>query len=158
MSELHNEIWLQSLITAPIEESTSLEYKAAPALQNNKEIRKDVSAMANSSGGIIIYGLKEKKDANGNNIPDALDDVSTTHVTKETLEQIILAIQPPLVEFKIEKVETPSLGSSAHVLVVIKKRRPFRARDFFFIRTQGSVRLGGLHPGLLTHRPFRTKK
>ena len=54
---------LQNYITSEIEESLTLEYKSAEALDRNetkkKEITKDVSAMANSAGGIIVYGISE---------------------------------------------------------------------------------------------------
>ena len=57
---------LQNFITSEIEESLTLEYKAAEALDRNetkkKEITKDVSAMANSAGGILIYGISEYGD------------------------------------------------------------------------------------------------
>jgi len=52
---------LQSLDTNAVAESSTLEYKASPAVdKNNKdEIAKDVSAMANAEGGQIIYGMTE---------------------------------------------------------------------------------------------------
>lgn len=57
---------LQRYINEEIEESLNLDYKAADALAktNRKrgEVTKDVSAMANSDGGVIIYGIKERPD------------------------------------------------------------------------------------------------
>lgn len=49
---------LQKLIQ--IEESTVLEYKGSFAKQNPKwkeELAKDISALANSNGGTIIFGI-----------------------------------------------------------------------------------------------------
>lgn len=57
--EIKSEKDLRELIDNKIEESTTLEYKSLESLTNNKEIAKDVSAMANSEGGIIIYGIGE---------------------------------------------------------------------------------------------------
>ena len=69
-----NEAWniekLNSLISSKIEESFSLEYKAAGAFSETDkkkrgvrtEITKDFSAMANSSGGTIVYGMAEYSD------------------------------------------------------------------------------------------------
>lgn len=54
---------LQKLIQDEIEESTVLEYKSSFAIQNKKwkeELAKDVSALANSNGGNIIFGIREK--------------------------------------------------------------------------------------------------
>lgn len=54
---------MQKLIQDEIEESTVLEYKSSFAIQNKKwkeELAKDVSALANSNGGNIIFGIREK--------------------------------------------------------------------------------------------------
>lgn len=55
---------LQKLIQNEIEESTVLEYKGSFAKQNPKwkeELAKDISALANSNGGTIIFGIREKR-------------------------------------------------------------------------------------------------
>ena len=57
--EIKSEKDLQELIDNKIEESTTLEYKSLDSLKDNAEIAKDISAMANSEGGVIIYGIKE---------------------------------------------------------------------------------------------------
>jgi predicted HTH transcriptional regulator len=63
MPKVWNEARLMKLIENEIEESLTLEYKSAEALDRTdfkkKEITKDVSAMANSAGGTIIYGIFE---------------------------------------------------------------------------------------------------
>src|SRR5687767_12659316 len=46
----------------PVEESQTLEYKAADAIHDKAEISKDISAMANAAGGTIIYGIAEFAD------------------------------------------------------------------------------------------------
>ena len=47
-------------------ESIHLDYKASDAVERSKrsEITKDVSAFANSDGGVLVYGVGEKKAAN----------------------------------------------------------------------------------------------
>ena len=54
---------IQYLIDNGVEESIHLDFKAAGALakddKKKNEIAKDVSAFANSDGGIIIYGISE---------------------------------------------------------------------------------------------------
>ena len=62
---------LQKLIQNEIEESTVLEYKGSFAKQNPKwkeELAKDISALANSNGGTIIFGIREKESEGGNSI------------------------------------------------------------------------------------------
>src|SRR5215212_7814039 len=72
VGEIHMpNIWTESEIQRYIddeeEESLTLDYKAASALAKSDgkktEIAIAVSAMANSAGGIIIYGLREHPTA-----------------------------------------------------------------------------------------------
>src|SRR5687768_5788012 len=76
---------LDALIRNGAEESMYLEFKAAGALANDKksEICKDVSAFANSDGGVIIYGIEER-DHKAN----AFSFVDGAVITKEWLEQV----------------------------------------------------------------------
>ncbi len=93
MIELHkleeyNIETLTSFIENEIEESVHIEFKSGEALSKTdskkKEVSKDVSAIANSDGGIIIYGISEK-----NHKADGFAFVDGTVYTKEWLEQII---------------------------------------------------------------------
>ena len=76
------------LIRSRAEESIHIEFKAGPALDwtdsRKKEIAKDVSAFANSDGGIIIYGLSEE-----NNAASGYSFVDRNEFSKEWLEQVI---------------------------------------------------------------------
>jgi hypothetical protein len=71
-----------------MEESVYLEFKSAASLENtdrNKiEISKDVSAFANSDGGLLIYGIKEKDHK-----ADSYDFIDGRKVTKEWIENVI---------------------------------------------------------------------
>ncbi|MCW9706022.1 AlbA family DNA-binding domain-containing protein [Fodinibius salsisoli] len=62
--ENYNQDDINNLIKNEVEESLILEFKRAGSLskkrKDKKEIGKDVSAVANSDGGIIIYGIAEK--------------------------------------------------------------------------------------------------
>jgi predicted HTH transcriptional regulator len=66
MSAKWDQAELERHIKDGVEENLNLDYKAADALGTSdgkkKEITKDVSAFANSAGGIIIYGIKEYDD------------------------------------------------------------------------------------------------
>ena len=54
---------LDQMIADKVEESLAVEYKRADALAKTDgkkaDITKDVSAFANSSGGVLIYGIAE---------------------------------------------------------------------------------------------------
>ena len=93
---------IQQMIANGIEESISLDYKAADALQNTdgkkKEIAKDVSAMANSAGGIIVYGIKEFSDDERRHLPEGITPIYRDTFSKEQLEQIISNNISPKIE------------------------------------------------------------
>jgi len=85
--------WTESDILKMIEnetpESLTLDYKRSDSLGKNdkkkNEISKDVSAFANSAGGILIYGIAED-----GNVPTSIDaGVDPNEITKEWLEQVI---------------------------------------------------------------------
>jgi hypothetical protein len=80
---------VKKLIADGVSESLTLEYKRSGALEKSstkiKEISKDISALANSAGGILIYGVIEE----GNN-PISIDEGSDINlISREWLEQII---------------------------------------------------------------------
>lgn len=98
MTKIWDQDRVEQYISQGIEESLNLDYKAADALEKNEkkknEIRKDVSAMANSDGGIIIYGLTE--DTSNRHLPGSLDPIDRNTISKEWLEQVISNIRPKI--------------------------------------------------------------
>jgi len=97
-----NILELEQLIVNGVEENTTLEYKSAEALQNTdskkKEIAKDVSAMANSVGGIIIYGIKEFDSRDKNFLPEKITPINRCQFSRDQLEQIINSNISPKIE------------------------------------------------------------
>lgn len=89
---------IQNMIQDEIEESLHLDYKAAGALAKTppkrNEIVKDVTAFANSDGGIIIYGVREFSDHERSHLPDKIDPISRADFSKEWLEQVISNAAP----------------------------------------------------------------
>ena len=80
-----------SLITNRVRESLILEYKSCDALARadakKREISKDVSALANSAGGVIVYGVMEDR---GTHEPKDVDiGYDPTDLSAEWLEQVI---------------------------------------------------------------------
>jgi hypothetical protein len=110
---------LQSLIVGQVEESISLDYKHAAALSRDDkkrdEITKDVSAFANSAGGIIIYGIAEA--ATAKHLPEGLTPVDRTQYSKEWLEQVIHRIQPKIEG--IEVIPIPLSSATNHVAYAV---------------------------------------
>lgn len=105
---------LQSLHTNGVVESSTLEYKASPAVdKNNKEeIAKDISAMANAEGGQIIYGMTE-----ANNLPTGLDSgVNPKPYDGLWFEQVIQQNVTPKIEGL--KIFLVPLGTGNNAIVV----------------------------------------
>ncbi|MHC5728507.1 MAG: AlbA family DNA-binding domain-containing protein, partial [Nostoc sp.] len=124
-----------SMIKDGVQESLELDYKECPAIfpltdGKKKELSKDVSAFANSAGGIIIYGIKE----NGH-IPTEIDTgFDPNALSKERLEQTINSnIHPRINELIIKQIELVTTNPG-HVLYVVSipqatTRAPHQAAD-----------------------------
>jgi hypothetical protein len=112
---------LQSLIVGQVEESVSLEYKHGAALSRDDkkrdEITKDVSAFANSAGGLIVYGITEGTTATTRHLPVALAPVDRTQFSREWLEQVIQRIQPKIDGIEIIPISLAS--SPSHVAYAV---------------------------------------
>jgi len=91
---------LNSLIDNQIEERIDLDYKRADSLgksdSKKTEITKDVSAMANAAGGLIIYGIGEYSDPSKKHLPEKLDPIDRNLITREWLDQVVGNIRPKI--------------------------------------------------------------
>ncbi len=114
---------LQSFIKGEIEESLTLEYKSAEALDKNdykkKEITKDVSAMANAAGGLLIYGISEFAETDKRHLPEKITPVNRTDFPREWVEQIINAIRPRIDGIVIHSVNLSSGENDAVYIIEI---------------------------------------
>lgn len=123
MAKNWSEAKIQNFIRSEIEESLTLEYKAAEALDRNetkkKEITKDVSAMANSAGGLIIYGISEYSREDKRHLPEKITPVNRTKFPREWVEQIIQAIRPRIDGILIHSVNLSSGENDVAYIVEI---------------------------------------
>jgi hypothetical protein len=126
------------LISNRVEESLTLDYKAcgalAPTESKKREVSKDVSAFANSAGGVIVYGIIEDK-----RIPIHLDvGYSPSDISKEWIEQVINSnIQRRIDGIRINPVRIG--GTSDHQVVYVvwvpqSARAPHMAADHRFYK------------------------
>lgn len=119
---------LTQLIELGIQENLHLDYKASRALlkKNRDEIIKDVSAFANSDGGILVYGINEK-----DHLPEALDEgVPNKEMSREWIEQILNSnITPPISGIEIYQI--PRAESHSYYVLSVPKsyRGPHQASD-----------------------------
>ena len=107
-----------SLIKNQIQESLTLEYKRSAALNksdNSKksELTKDISAFANSSGGVILYGMKED-----GHYPTEIDEgLDPDDISKEWIEQVVnSSVHPKIDGLRINQI---SIANSERVLYAI---------------------------------------
>jgi predicted HTH transcriptional regulator len=120
---------LQTLINSRAEESITLEFKRSDSLgipgkpeldeKSKTEISKDVSAMANSAGGVIVYGIAEDKDEPHPAI--ALSPVDPQKFSKDWLEQVINSrIKPRIQELLIHSIQLTGTyaGQVAYIVCV----------------------------------------
>ncbi len=133
MSTVWTEVELQQHITDAIPESLNLDYKASGSLAktNDKraEITKDVSAMANSDGGVIIYGISEDRNVTPP-VPGQITPVDASVISKEWLEHVINNIRPRLTGFVIHPVQLSSAPNHfAYVVEIPQSTTAHQAMD-----------------------------
>ena len=127
---------VEQYITDGVEENLHLDYKGAGAISKTdgkkKEISKDVSAFANSDGGIIIYGLREFDDAQRNHLPESIESINGTEFSKEWLEQVInSSISPRIKGIKITPIQVGEIEDNRVIFVteIPKSNTAHQAKD-----------------------------
>jgi hypothetical protein len=129
-----------SLITNRVRESLTLEYKSCDALaktdRKKQELSKDVSALANSAGGVIVYGITEDRSTHEPKDVDVGYDPGD--VSAEWLEQVINSnIQRRITGVRINTVDLISTrpGKVLYVVYVPEsKLAPHMAADKRFYK------------------------
>jgi hypothetical protein len=125
-------------------ERLDLEYKRAESLENTdakkNEISKDVSAMANSAGGTLIYGVTEDKNARTMHVSGGIDPKV---VAIEWLEQVINSrIQRRIDGVRINSIPLTTVdpGNVAYIVFVPQSTRaPHMAADHRFYKRLGTT-------------------
>jgi hypothetical protein len=126
---MNEEIWDEDrvikMIADGIEESLHLDYKAAGALakldKKREEIVKDVTAFANSDGGIIIYGVREHSTNDKKHLPERLDSISRAEFSKEWLEHVIASAAPRIPNIRIHPIPISTDDTKCLYVVEIPK-------------------------------------
>lgn len=130
---------LNSLISDQVEESLTLEYKAAGSLartdSKKAEITKDVSSFANAAGGTIIYGIMEHDEAGKKHLPRIFDPIDRLQFSKEWLEQVINNIRPRIDSIVIHPVaETAEPTRVIYVVEIPQGTTAHQALDFRYYK------------------------
>lgn len=128
------------LVGASVGESLTMEYKRSAALSRDQrqmtEVTKDVSAMANSAGGTLIYGIAE--DPTTKQL--SLDPVDSSVCNRERLENLASQIHPRIVGLRIFPVQVgASAGRVVYVLEIPQGTTAHQASDFRYYRRYNFV-------------------
>lgn len=120
---------IKNLINNEVEENIHLDYKASGALNKDDkkrtEITKDISAFANSDGGIIVYGVSEEDHR-----PKEISPINGRVYTKEWLENVIQLIQPRIEGIMIYPIRIDDIDNSIYVVNIPRSgNAPHMARD-----------------------------
>ncbi len=134
MSDAWTEQRLQQYINDEVPESLSLEYKRGIVLSKNAKknpkwleaLTKDISALANSAGGILVYGIAENNDK-----PTGFSPVDKSEFSRETLDQIISSnIKPRIDGLVIHPVSLSSgENDTAYVIEIPQSNTAHQAYD-----------------------------
>lgn len=131
---------LLGLINEGVQESLTLDYKQSAALdkrnpKSKSDLSKDVSAFANSAGGVLVYGIVEED----NHLPVKIDaGLDPLDITREWIEQVINStIQQRIDGFRIKQVllKQTNPGRVGYVIYVPQSTRaPHMASDHIFYK------------------------
>jgi ATP-dependent DNA helicase RecG len=104
-------------------EDTFLELKVK--LSNTEKIAQEIVALANTGGGVIVFGVNDQLRVEGVDDPERVQD-DLVRICRE-------GVQPPLVPF-IDRIALDN-GRRIVALDIESKRRPYRTRDGrFYLR------------------------
>lgn len=125
---------IQSLIQNRIEENITLEYKQELD-RDNREIAKNISALANTDGGTLIYGITSQ-----DKIPTGINWLAGSGIEERIQSVVMTTIQPKLEGMQVIRLPNPDNDSEAIFLVSVPKSpdAPHMTSNRYYIR-RGSV-------------------
>lgn len=104
------------LINEGVEEFSHLDYKSQIPLNSDsqkKELAKDVSAFANSGGGVLIYGVREEGHK-----PVEITGINPNDTNKEKIENVILSCISPRISKQIIPVDLEGREEQVFVIII----------------------------------------
>lgn len=112
---------IQRLINDQIEENSYLDYKSDIDFseKGKKGLAKDISAFANSSGGVIIYGIEEEKNQDGIPLPVEPIKGIESSIERERIENVILNSISPRVQLEIKRIQLSGDPSKSVFVILI---------------------------------------
>jgi hypothetical protein len=120
-------------------ESIRLEFKSSGLLNQDraqmvKQLTEEVSAFANTEGGVMIIGMKEGKHGKRNIAVEIDEGTDPAHMPPDRLEALIASnISPPVPGLVVRQIELqgPKAGRLAFVVIVPKGSTAYQATTMF---------------------------
>ncbi|MCC7541190.1 MAG: ATP-binding protein [Deltaproteobacteria bacterium] len=133
---------LRTLVADGVRESRLIEYKESlPAGTDDakKEFLADISSFANASGGHLVYGVTERRDAAGKptGIPEKVEGLTGVNADAEIrrLEDLVRAgLEPRIIGIRLRAVD----GFAAGPCIVVRVPRSWAAPHM--VKLKGSSR------------------
>jgi hypothetical protein len=124
---------VSALVTARIEEGLTLDYKRN--LGNNREMAKDISAFANTEGGMLIYGIDSK-----DRLPTELSWVDGDNIEERIQNVAATSIYPKVEGIAVSRYSNPSNDKQAvYVVEVPKSMQAPHMSDNRYYKRHGSI-------------------
>jgi len=138
------EDWIRTLVDQSIPENRRLDYKALPG-SSNKEWAKDITSLANESGGVLVYGIPEDTQAADRApVPARPYGMDPDPGFEQALENVYSsAITPLLPDYRIVKIPlseypdkvsylvwTPESWAGPHMVSGYNEHRFYRRGEF----------------------------
>ena len=136
------------LVASGLGEHLRLEYKREPygdREADNKEFLKDVCMFANAGGGLILIGIDEQRDANGQ--PTGPDLTAQIGITAANAQQTLLAYDARVVACIEDRLPIESFPIPVNDRFVLAVRVPRSLSAPHCVRYQGHK------PSLLSFTP-----
>lgn len=150
--QFRSEEEIQNLIENQLHENVSLEYKsgflADDKNRRGSELAEAVSALANSQGGTLLIGIKTRKESGRGNerpeIPDRIDGVDRSVLSRETIDNILVSnIQPKVPDVEIYEIALSGdlSGKVVYQLTVpVSRFAPHMVSNRYYKRTATATR------------------
>ena len=91
--------------------------------------------MANSAGGVIIYGIKEFDEVNKSHLPEKIDPIDRASFSREWLEQVINTIRPRIDGLIITPVSiNASQTDAVYIVEVPQSMTAHQATDYRYYK------------------------
>jgi len=114
---------LDGLVKRSVPEDDDLDFKGAP-YKDGDELGKDIAAMANTRGGVLVVGIEES-----NRVASALAPIVVSDDEERRLHQLAAEWVAPVPGFRIREVAGPSPGLGYYLISVPRSvNRPHAVR------------------------------